>query len=524
VTTIGLVMVAAAAVGALFLYLQRWLLIGNSRRVEYDLRTDLFGHVQRLDLAYFGETKTGDLMARFTNDLNALRDVVGPGLMYAVSMTVTLVLSIALMLAIDPKLTLIAFAPYPLISLVTFRFGRAIYPRSRRVQDIFGALSARAQEDLTGTRVIRAYVQEESCARIFERLNQEYLEANMDVARLRGRFMAAMGALAGSGLALALWFGGREVVRGNLSLGSLVAFSAYLAELTWPVIAVGFVISMLQRGAGAAARIETVLETEPAITTGAVAGRPQPRVRFEHVSFRYPGAAVDALTDVSFALEPGQTLGIVGRTGSGKSTILKLLLRLYDPTGGRVLLDEVDLRERDLTAARAIIGYAPQDAFLYSRSLKENIAFGEPEATPERVVAASERARLASDLAQFPQGLDTLIGERGVTLSGGQRQRVSLARALLLEPDLLLLDDTLSSVDAETETAILRELKPIVAARTTIIVSHRISAVQDSDWILVCDDGRVIDEGRHAELITRSGLYARLYERQRLAAEIEDVR
>jgi ATP-binding cassette subfamily B protein len=524
VATIGLVMVAAAAVGAVFLYLQRWLLIGNSRRVEYDLRTDLFGHVQRLDLAYFGETKTGDLMARFTNDLNALRDVAGPGLMYAVSMTVTLLLSIALMLAIDVRLTLIAFAPYPLISLVTFYFGRAIYPRSRRVQDIFGALSARAQEDLTGTRVIRAYVQEESCARNFERLNREYLEANMDVARLRGRFMAAMGALAGSGLAIGLWIGGREVVRGNLSLGSLVAFSAYLAELTWPVIAVGFVISMLQRGAGAAARIEAVLGTEPVITNGALATRPQPRVRFDRVSFRYPGATVDALTDVSFTLEPGQTLGIVGRTGSGKSTILKLLLRLYDPTGGRVLLDQVDLRERDLTSARAIMGYAPQDAFLYARSLKENIAFGEPEAAPERIVAASERARLTSDLAQFPQGLDTLIGERGVTLSGGQRQRVSLARALLLAPDLLLLDDTLSSVDAETETAILAELKPIVAARTTIIVSHRISAVQDADWILVCDDGRVIDEGRHADLAARGGLYARLYERQRLAAEIEDVR
>jgi ATP-binding cassette subfamily B multidrug efflux pump len=516
-------MTVAAAVGGALLYLQRWLLIGTSRHIEYALRADLFRQVQRLDLAHFGQMKTGDLMARFTNDLNALRDVAGPGLMYTCSMTITLILSIALMLAIDPFLTLVAFAPYPLISIVTFFFGRAMYQRSRRVQDVFGLLSARVQEDLTGTRVIRAYAQEESCARTFRRMNEDYLAANMEVARLRGGFTAAMGALAGAGLAIALLVGGRQVIAGRLSLGSLVAMSAYLAELTWPVIAVGFVISMLQRGAGAAARIEALMLAEPTIRSGPDASRPQPRVRFEGVSFRYPGAAADALSGIDFSLTPGQTLGIVGRTGSGKSTILKLLVRLYDPTAGRVLIDGIDLRERDLGSVRAITGYAPQDAFLFSRTMRENIAYGEPEAAPERIAAAAARASLTADIAQFPHGLETLIGERGVTLSGGQRQRASLARALLLEPDLLLLDDTLSSVDAATEAAILRELTPFAAQRTTIIVSHRISAVQAAEWILVLEDGRIRDQGRHAELIARDGLYARLYERQRLTDELEGL-
>lgn len=523
VALIGLAMVAAAAVGGLFLYLQRWLLIGSSRHIEYDLRGDLFRHVQGLDPAFFGETRTGDLMARFTNDLNALRDVVGPGLMYACSMTLTLTLSIALMIAIDPRLTLVAFAPYPLISLVTFLFSRALYSRSHRVQELFGSLSARVQEDLTGTRVIRAYAQEEASARAFRRLNEDYLAANMAVARLRGVFIAAMGALAGTGLVIALLVGGRQVMSGELTLGSLVAFSAYLAELTWPVVAVGFVIGMLQRGAGAAERVAAVLDARPSIVSGPLADRPRPRVEFERVSFRHAGAASDALADISFRVEAGQTLGIVGRTGSGKSTILKLILRLHDPTAGRVLIDGRDLRERDLAAARAIVGYAPQDAFLFSRSLAENIAYGRPDAPVDLVARAAASAQLDADLAQFPQGLETLIGERGVTLSGGQRQRVSLARALLLEPDLLLLDDTLSSVDAETEASILAELVPFMAERTTLIVSHRISAVARADWILVLDEGRVIEEGIHADLVARGGLYARLHERQRLATEIEEA-
>jgi ATP-binding cassette subfamily B protein len=521
ILALGAGMVAAGVAAAAFLYLQRWLIIGASRHVEYDLRQDLFRHVQGLDLGFFGRKKTGDLMANFTNDLNALRDVAGPGLMYAASMTIALVSSIALMIAISPTLTLVAFAPYPLVSVVTFFFGRAMYRRSRRVQDLFGAISSRAQEDLTGARVIRAYRQEDACAGNFLRLNAAYLEANLDVARLRARFVAAMEVLAGSGLVVALLVGGRQVIRGTLSLGSLVAFSAYLAELIWPVIAVGFVIGMLQRGSSAAGRIEEVLRAAPEIVPGPRRERPAPRIAFERVSFRYPGATADALREVSFVLEPGRTLGIVGRTGSGKSTVLKLLPRFYDPTGGRITLDGVDLRERDLDALRASIGYAPQDAFLFSRTVAENIAYGAPQAGRAAIEEAAARVGLRGEIEGFPGGFDAMVGERGITLSGGQRQRVSLARALLPEPELLLLDDTLSSVDAVTETVILEQLQRYRAGRTAIVVSHRISAVRDAHRILVLDGGRVVEEGDHAALVARGGLYARLHERQRIAAELE---
>ncbi len=514
-------MVIAAAVGALFLYLQRWWLIGASREVEYDLRADLFRHLQRLDLEDFGRRKTGDLMAHFTNDLAAIRMVAGPGIMYGATMTLTLVLSIALMMAIDPLLTLLAFAPYPLISVVTFFFGREMHPRSRRVQDRFGDVSARVQEDISGVRVIRAYTQEENCAANFARLNDAYLEANMDIARLRSRFMAAMNALAAIGLVVALLVGGRQVIDGRLSLGSLVALSAYLVELTWPVIAVGFVITMLQRGASAAARVQDLFAVQPRILAGPRTERPAPRVAFEDVTFRYEGATEDALRGVSFRLEPGGTLGIVGRTGSGKSTVLRLLLRLYDPVAGRILIDGADIRERALGSVRAVTGYAPQDAFLFSRTVAENIAYGRPEAEPERIRAVARQAQLHAEIETFPDGYETLVGERGIMLSGGQRQRLSLARALLLEPDLLLLDDTLSSVDTETESALLAELRRYLRGRTAIIVSHRISAVEHADWTLVLERGSVIEEGTHADLLRRGGLYARLHERQRLAAEIE---
>jgi ATP-binding cassette subfamily B protein len=332
-----------------------------------------------------------------------------------------------------------------------------------------------------------------------------------------------MEGLAGTGLAIALLVGGGLVIREQLTLGSLVAFSAYLAELIWPVIAIGFVIGMLQRGASAAGRIEEVLRAKPTIVSGPVGGRAVPRVAFEDVFFRYPGATADALQAIRFRLEPNQTLGIVGRTGSGKSTVLKLLLRFYDPTAGCIRLDGVDLRQRDLASLRATIGYAPQDAFLFSRTVAENIAYGAPGATREAVVTATERVRLREEIEAFPGAFEALVGERGITLSGGQRQRASLARALLLEPDLLLLDDTLSSVDALTEVAILEQLRRYREGRTAIIVSHRISAVQDADWILVLEQGRVIEEGRHAALVALGGLYARLHERQQLAAEIEGV-
>jgi len=538
VAVLGLAMVAAAGASALFLYFQRWLLIGTSRRVEYDLRRDLFHHVQRLDLAYFSRRYTGDLMTHFTNDLAALRDVAGPGIMYAATMTTTLVLSIVLMVAIDPLLTAVSFLPYPLISVGAFLFGRAIYPRSLRVQDLFGLISARVQEDLAGTRIVRAYAQEEHQAARFGALNHAYLAANLSVARLRGLFLAGMTTLAGIGLVIALYVGGRRVIAGQLSLGSLVALSAYLVELTWPVMAIGWVIAMVQRGGSAATRLAAVREAEPEIAAGverADAAAPEPSkarapwpggapgVRFERVSFRYPGAEADALRDVSFEIPAGKVLGIVGRTGAGKSTILKLILRFHDPYSGRVLLAGREARAYDLAALRAAIGYAPQDAFLFSRSIADNLALGRSAATRDEIARVCAGVGLSEEVRAFPHGLDTIVGERGITLSGGQRQRVSLGRALLADPGLLLLDDTLSSVDAATEARVLGALRRALSGRTAILVSHRISAVRQADWILVLDDGRLVEEGPHASLLAREGLYARLHRRQQLAAEIEEV-
>lgn len=514
-------MIGAAAVSGVLLYFQRWFIRTTARKVEYDIRRDLFAHVQRLDLSFFEQRKTGDLMAHFTNDLNAVRAVAGRGILYASSTLAMLGMSVTAMLAISPRLTAVAFAPYPIVSLCTFFFGKAMLKRARRVQDIFGELSSRVQEDLAGVRVIRAYCQENECQERFETLNQDYRSANLSVAHLRGGFMAGMSALAGTGLALALLVGGRSVIAGEMSLGSLVAFSVYLAELMWPVIAIGWIISVLQRGASAAGRLNSVLSVMPQIASGVREHPPKPIIRFENVSFRHRGTHQNALDDVSFQLKRGQTLGIVGRIGSGKSTILKLIERFYDPTYGRIVCDGVDIRERNIAAVRAITGYVPQEPLLFSRTIAENIAYGRTKVSWGEIRNVAEQVQLSAEIAKFKDGLHSLVGERGVTLSGGQRQRVSLARALIVKPELLLLDDTLSSVDANTEKQILEELRRITETRTSIIASHRISAVEHADWILVLDKGRVCQEGTHESLLRRGGLYAKIYEQQRLKDVLE---
>lgn len=514
-------MIGASAVAGVLLYIQRWFIRTTARKIEYDIRRDLFRHIQHLDLGFFEQKKTGDLMAHFTNDLNAVRAVAGRGILYASSTFAMLLMSVFAMIAISPKLTAVAFAPYPIVSLCTFFFGKAMLKRARKVQDLFGEISSRVQEDVAGVRVIRAYCQEESCADRFQILNREYRVANLRVAHLRGAFMAGMSALAGTGLALALLVGGYSVISGELTLGALVAFSIYLAELIWPVIAIGWIISVLQRGASAANRLNTVLRARPGIVSGVRENPPDPVIRFENVSFRHRGTHQNALDDISFKLDRGKTLGIVGRIGSGKSTILKLLQRFYDPTYGRIVFDGVDVRERNIASVREITGYVPQDPLLFSRTIAENIAYGRADVTLGEIKDVAAQVRLTDEIKKFPGGLHALVGERGVTLSGGQRQRVSLARALITNPRLLLLDDTLSSVDATTEAEILEELVRITSTRTSIIATHRISAVEHADWILVLERGRVCEEGTHESLLALRGLYAKIYEQQRLKDVLE---
>jgi len=533
----ALLLFGIAVIAGVFKYWMRQAVIGISRHVEYDLRNNLFAHLERLPIAYFQRGHTGDLMSRTTNDLAAVRMMLGPGVMYSVNTLVTALASMGFMLAISPRLTVLALLPLPLVSLTVWYFGDRIHRRFEEIQAYFSLLSAHAQENLAGVRVVRAFTREGRELEDFRALNQGYLERNLQLIHTSGLFYPMLAFLSGMAALLVLYLGGREVVAGRITLGQFVAFTVYIGMLNWPMVALGWVINIFQRGLASWERIVEVLDTPPAAAGGrstaasgatpqGAGGRPAPgpgrgEVEFRHLTFTYPGATRPALRDVSFRVPAGQTVALVGRTGSGKSTLLTLLTRTFEPPAGTVFLDGVDVIEVNLHALRESLAVAPQDTFLFSTTVAANIAYGVGHEDRAEVVRAARIAHLDGDVRDFPLGYDTLVGERGITLSGGQRQRAAIARAVLRDAPVLMLDDCLSSVDTQTEEAVLHGLRGVSAGRTTLIVSHRVSTVRDADEIVVLEDGAVAERGTHERLLELGGRYAALHRRQQLEEELE---
>jgi ATP-binding cassette subfamily B multidrug efflux pump len=513
-----------SAIKGVFQYWMRVILIGISRDVEFDLRNALFSRLITLSWDFYGKFRTGDIMARATNDLNAVRMMLGPGVMYWTETMLTLVLAVAIMAWVDWPLALVALAPAPIVSLVVVLFGRMIHTRFERIQKMFADISSRVQENFAGVRVIRAYVQEDAEIRRFETLNREYIKENIHLARAQGMFMPVLQALIGIGFLGVLWAGGARVLNGSISLGNFVMFNSYMGMLVWPMIALGWVVNLMERGSASLARIDEMMQQRPTIDEPP-SPRSLPRARgeieFRDVHVRF--GTTNSLQGVSLRIPAGSTAAIVGHTGSGKSTLVNLIPRMIDTTEGSVLLDGHDVREYSPARLREQIGFVPQETFLFSLTLGENIALGVKDATEEQIRRAAEIAGLATDLESFPEGLRTMVGERGITLSGGQKQRTAIARAILRNPRILILDDALSSVDTLTEERILTALQDVMKGRTTILISHRVSTVRHADRIYVIEFGKLAEEGTHAELIRRGGYYADLYQKQLLEEELEAI-
>jgi ATP-binding cassette, subfamily B, multidrug efflux pump len=523
---IALGIVGFAVLAGVARFGMRQLLNAISRRVEADLRDAFFEHLIRLDAAFFGATRTGDLMSRATNDLQAVRQAIGPGVMYLVNTIIGTAAALFFMLRYSPRLTAIALVPLALLPFVMSYFGRVIHRKAERIQEHLGTLSSMVQENLSGVRIVRAYSQESAQQAEFEELNREYMDRNMALARTSAVFHPLLSILTGLGLLAVLWFGGHQVIAGDITAGEFVAFIFYLAMLTWPMIALGWVINLFQRGAASMGRINGIMTTditvgEPAqpVAMGAIAGA----VEFRNVWFRYPGTERWVLRDVSFRIAPGETTAVVGPTGAGKSTLIALLTRRYDVTKGEVLIDGTPIHRIGLEPLRAAIAVVPQDAFVFSDTIENNIGLSVPAAADRhaRVRRAAAVAQLTDTIASLPDGFQTRLGERGVNLSGGQRQRTTLARAIAREPAILVLDDALSAVDTHTETRILASLREVLRLRTAIIVSHRVSAVMNADQIVVLDNGRLVERGTHAELLSAGAVYSALLRRQLLEEDLE---
>ncbi len=518
-------LIGLSLVKGLFQYWMRVIIIGISRDIEYDLRNDLFAHLVALSQEFYSRYRTGDIMARSTNDLNAVRMMLGPGVMYWSETSVMLILSVAVMVHTDLRLTLIALIPAPFVSIAVILFGRRIHARFEHIQRMFSDISSKVQENLAGVRVMRAYAQEKAEVEQFERLNKDYIRENIGLARIQGTFMPLLQGLIGLTFLLVLWYGGRQLMQGRISLGSFVMFNTFMGMLIWPMIAFGWVVNLMQRGTASLDRINQILHERPAIASpaGDVADPADfsADIRFREVAMSFGDR--EALVDVNLTIHSGETVAIVGHTGSGKTTLASLIPRLFDPTSGVVEFGGVNLRRFDPEELRRHIGFVPQETFLFSATLAENIAWGIEDATRDRIEWAAEVAGLATDIETFPNGLDTIIGERGLTLSGGQKQRTAIARAVLRNPRVLILDDALSSVDTVTEEKILTGLTGVMRDRTTILISHRVSTVRNADRIVVLSHGSIVEVGTHESLQQRGGYYAELYEKQLLEEELEAI-
>jgi len=524
----ALLLVGINLVKGIFMYAQRWVLIGISRDIEFDLRNDLFRKLETQDTGFYQRYRTGDIMARMTNDLNAVRMLLGPGLMYSVNTIFLSIFALVFMLHISPWLTLVALAPTPLASIFVQYIGRKIHERFERIQASFSDISAQAQENYSGARLIRAFAREDSQISLFERLNRQYIGRALRLVQLMGMLWPTLEFILGVSMVITLLAGGHLVLAGRISVGEFVAFNTYMILLIWPIIAVGWVINIFQRGTASVKRIDELLKSEPLIRS-AVSGfgaeteeALRGDIEFRHLTFSYsdgPGAT-PVLRNVSLHIPAGSSLAIVGPTGCGKSTLVNLVPRLYEAPEGTLFIDGRSVREYPLEVLRRNIGMVPQETFLFSETIRENLAFGAPHADAEELLEAAEAAHIRREFEEFPQGFETMVGERGVTLSGGQKQRSAIARALLRRPAILILDDALASVDTYTEECILGGLRNYTANATAILISHRVSTVRNADRIAVLVKGRIVELGRHDELLALDGYYASLCQKQQLEEEL----
>jgi ATP-binding cassette, subfamily B, multidrug efflux pump len=515
-------MLAIALVKAIFQFWMRWILIGISRDVEFDLRNDLFAHLERLSQRYYNETRTGDLMSKLTNDLNAVRNLVGPGIMYSATTAVVGAATIALMVHLDWRLTLLALIPLPVVSVLVKIFGQRIHDRFEQIQGLYSQLTERVRENLSGVRVVRAFCQEEPEMALFDTMNQEFVEKNKGLIWISSFLWPVLALMFSIAFMLILVFGGRHVLAGSISVGTLAAFNVYLMYLVWPIIALGWVTNLVQRGLASLGRLWQIFLAQPDIDDRHISAEPMAAIRgeveFRDLNFAYNGRPV--LKHIDLRIPAGRTVAIVGETGAGKSTLVNLIPRLWDAPAGSLLLDGVPIQQIPLATLRRHIGFVPQETFLFSDTIRENVRFGVPEADETEVEHATEIANILPEIRGFPKGLDTTVGERGLTLSGGQKQRTAIARALIRDPRILILDDALSSVDTGTEEKILQELSGVLAGRTTILISHRVSTVQNADEIIVLRDGEIVERGTHSELLASDGYYMELYRRQLIEEEL----